>query len=216
MSARLAMPVHPTRPRMRFCAFCGTRLPPLAAEAAGGAGVLCTACGQTTQSPAAAGPEVLVLTYVLARGHLLLIQRGSNPYAGQWAPPGGFVEHGESLEQAAVREIWEETRLQVDRTQLLPVAVASLPAINQVYCMFAARLDEVLPATAVPPEALAAGWFRQSELRSVGLWEPASSTDTAALFAGAEAGCFDFHQLADGFSRVIINRAALAYRTRED
>ena len=40
---------------------------------------------------------------------VMLIERDLEPFAGQWAIPGGFVRHGESLEQAALRELEEET-----------------------------------------------------------------------------------------------------------
>ena len=41
--------------------------------------------------------------------HTLLIQRKNNPFSGMWAFPGGFVDNDEVAEQAAIRELWEET-----------------------------------------------------------------------------------------------------------
>jgi ADP-ribose pyrophosphatase YjhB (NUDIX family) len=46
-------------------------------------------------------------------GRLLLIQRGTPPSAGTWSVPGGRCEPGETAEQACVREVAEETGLQV-------------------------------------------------------------------------------------------------------
>ncbi len=42
---------------------------------------------------------------------LLMIKRGEHPYIGQWALPGGFVRMDESLDEAAVRELKEETNI---------------------------------------------------------------------------------------------------------
>jgi 8-oxo-dGTP diphosphatase len=60
-------------------------------------------------------PAVTVdcVIFALEGGDLdvLLIQRDKEPFAGQWALPGGFVEEGESLEEAARRELREETGL---------------------------------------------------------------------------------------------------------
>lgn len=42
---------------------------------------------------------------------VLLIQRGNEPYKGRWALPGGFANVGESLEESALRELYEETSL---------------------------------------------------------------------------------------------------------
>jgi len=44
-------------------------------------------------------------------GRLLLVRRGQEPAKGQWSIPGGRVEHGESHERAALRELHEETAL---------------------------------------------------------------------------------------------------------
>ncbi len=46
-------------------------------------------------------------------GRLLLIRRGHGPAAGEWSLPGGRVEFGETLVEALVREVFEETALEV-------------------------------------------------------------------------------------------------------
>lgn len=53
--------------------------------------------------------DIILFTLRDARLSVLLIQRAHEPYAGCWALPGGFVEPDESLEQAALRELVEET-----------------------------------------------------------------------------------------------------------
>ena len=49
-----------------------------------------------------------------AEPKVLLIQRGSEPFKGRWAFPGGFMNMDETTEQCAIRELEEETGLQVN------------------------------------------------------------------------------------------------------
>ena len=66
--------------------------------------------------------------------HILLCRRAIEPKSGLWTFPAGFMEIGESTEQAAVRETLEEARAQVERICLF--AVLSLPHIGQTYLVF--------------------------------------------------------------------------------
>lgn len=66
-------------------------------------------------------PLLTVDAVVEKAGKVLLIRRRNPPYEGCWALPGGFVEYGEKVEDAAVRELKEETGLEIDIKGLLGV-----------------------------------------------------------------------------------------------
>jgi ADP-ribose pyrophosphatase YjhB (NUDIX family) len=66
-------------------------------------------------------PKVAVATLIEQDGKVLLVQRAHNPFRGKWMLPAGFVDAGEDPQEAAVREVEEETSLQVDITQLRDV-----------------------------------------------------------------------------------------------
>jgi mutator protein MutT len=58
---------------------------------------------------------------VVVDGRVLLIRRGKPPLLGRWTIPGGTVELGETLEQTLVREMKEETGLEVEPIEMLTV-----------------------------------------------------------------------------------------------
>lgn len=58
---------------------------------------------------------------MIQEGRVLLIERGNEPFAGMYALPGGFMDHGETSEEAVVREVEEETGL---RTEVLDLVGA--------------------------------------------------------------------------------------------
>ena len=96
-------------------------------------------------------PKLLVDTVVPSEaGEILLIRRASDPYEGQWALPGGFVEVGETLENAASREAEEETGLKVEIVRLVGVYSDPDrdPRGHNVSCAYLARVREGEPEAA--------------------------------------------------------------------
>jgi NAD+ diphosphatase len=73
-----------------------------------GRGLLCKACGHQDFN----NPITAVAVFVFdSECRALLIQRAKDPAKGKWAPPGGFLDAGETLEEAVTREVAEETGL---------------------------------------------------------------------------------------------------------
>ena len=66
-------------------------------------------------------PLVGVGAVIIEDGRVLLVKRGHPPLAGEWSIPGGVLELGETLREAAVREAREETCLTVEAADLLGV-----------------------------------------------------------------------------------------------
>lgn len=66
-------------------------------------------------------PLVGVGAVVVRDGALLMVQRGKDPYAGRWSVPGGTLELGEHLTEAARREVREETGIDVEVGELLGI-----------------------------------------------------------------------------------------------
>lgn len=66
-------------------------------------------------------PSLTVDIIILVKDKIVLIKRLNPPYQGTWALPGGFVDIGETVEKAAVREALEETGLDVELKEMVGV-----------------------------------------------------------------------------------------------
>lgn len=66
-------------------------------------------------------PLLGVGAIVLREGRILLVRRANPPLQGHWSIPGGLVETGETIKEAVIREVREETGLEVEPLQLVEV-----------------------------------------------------------------------------------------------
>lgn len=93
-----------------------------------------------------------------ARGRVLLIRRGHPPFKGKHALPGGFVDVGESVEEACRRELMEEAGVKARRLELIGVYSDPKrdPRGHTCSVAFLARVGRVTPKAG--DDAAAAEW----------------------------------------------------------
>jgi ADP-ribose pyrophosphatase YjhB (NUDIX family) len=123
---------------------------------------------------------------VVRDGEVLLIRRGKPPLLGRWSIPGGTVELGESLQQALVRELREETGLEVEPLGLLTVFDRiERDGTRVVYHhVIVDYLCRWLSGEAVAgSDALAVAWARPADLASFDLHPKAVAVIEDALRA---------------------------------
>ena len=92
-------------------------------------------------------------------GEIILLRRGFDPGKDLWTFPGGFVDLGETVEEAARREAQEEIQAHVELTSL--VGVYSRPDERIVLIVFAAQIEQQPQTT---PEALQVEAFAPDEI----------------------------------------------------
>lgn len=120
-------------------------------------------------------PRVGVLAVVRHEDRFLLVRRGKMPDAGLWGFPGGKVEPGETLQQAATRELAEETALNatgqavIDTFESIRHDTAGALAFHYVIIAVRCQLPAgPCPAPHAGDDALEARWFSHAQIKALG------------------------------------------------
>ncbi len=100
-------------------------------------------------------PKVVIGSAVRHGEKILMCKRAIEPRAGFWTLPAGYMELGETLEDGAKREAWEEACIEIEHDGVL--GVFSLPHISQVQVMFRSKLKT--ERFAAGPESLEVALF---------------------------------------------------------
>ena len=105
-------------------------------------------------------PKIIVGAVCTWDDKYLMVKRAIEPRLGYWTMPIGYMELGETTEQGAMREVWEEACAIAEVDGLL--AVFSIPQISQVHMIYRARM--VSPEYAAGQESLDAQLFTWDEI----------------------------------------------------
>lgn len=122
-------------------------------------------CNMINQDIKVAADSV-IFAYVEAQLSILLIQRKNDPFKGMWALPGGFVENDEDLEPAAIRELKEETGIELKTMQQLRAygKPGRDPRFRTVSIVFQAIIDPEQHKIAAADDAASLQWFNTKQL----------------------------------------------------
>jgi len=141
---------------MKFCSACGNPVALHTPEGDHLARFVCGACGTVHYQ----NPKLIVGCVPEHDGRILLCRRAIEPRLGFWTIPAGFMENGETTQEGARRESFEEAQAHVEIGSLL--AVVHVLHADQVHVMFRARLPE--PSFGPSAESLEVGLFAEDEI----------------------------------------------------
>lgn len=172
-------------PAIHYCSVCGA---PIKKQIPPGDNLLrdvCTVCDTVHYQ----NPRMVVGTLPIWEDKILLCRRAIEPRHGYWTLPAGFMENGESLEQAALRETLEEAGGPVELGGLF--AVVSIPHIHQVHFFYQASL----PSLDLTPgeETLETGLFAEADIPWRDIAFRSVSYALQQFFADRQTGRYALH-----------------------
>lgn len=104
-------------------------------------------------------PSVTVDMVIFCENKVLLIKRANHPFIDTWALPGGFVEMNETCEQAASRELMEETGVEAYPEQLRTYSDPKRDPRTRIITVAFTQVLEKMPETQAGDDAADARWF---------------------------------------------------------
>jgi ADP-ribose pyrophosphatase YjhB (NUDIX family) len=105
-------------------------------------------------------PKIIVGAVPVWGDKVLLCKRAIEPRKGYWTLPAGFMENGETMQEGAARETWEEACATVEIGDLY--SMFNLPHIYQVYIFFLGKVPD--GKCGVGEESSDARWFSEEEI----------------------------------------------------
>jgi NADH pyrophosphatase NudC (nudix superfamily) len=126
-----------TKKELRFCPYCGARFQEKFLQ--GRTRLVCSKCDEIYYENPLPAATALVIN---REKELLLGKRGVEPAKGSWCLPGGFIEMGESMEEAALRELNEETGLKGKILSFIDCFYQASPFYGSII-IFGYRVDSI-------------------------------------------------------------------------
>lgn len=141
---------------MNFCSHCGNNVRIAVPEGDNRPRHICDSCGTIHYQ----NPRIIAGCLPVYEDKVLLCKRAIEPRLGYWTLPAGFMENGESTEQAALRETYEEAFAEVEIQSLY--TVTSILHVNQVQMFYLAHMPK--PKFSASSESLEVALFSEDEI----------------------------------------------------
>ena len=173
------------RPALNFCSGCGAPLARRIPDGDNRPRSVCESCGAIHYQ----NPRVVAGCVACWEQSVLLCRRAIEPRKGFWTLPAGYMENGETVAEAAMREALEEANARIAIDALF--TCLNVPRIDQVHMMFRARLldPEVWPGA----ESLEVAMVSEADVPWSEMAFPTVSRTLRLFFEDRRRGSFGTH-----------------------